>query len=418
MTHHKMRYSYVGVDSHKDRHTAVLIDCFFEKLGEVTFANLPSQFGAFLDGARRLQAPGTTLLFGMEDVSAYGRQLTVFLRGRGQKVKHVNAYLVAQERKGQNITQKTDSVDAECAARVLLHRFDGLPDAEPEDMYWTLRALVVRRDFIARGNAALKKHLHSLLSANFPRYDDFFYDLGCKSALAFFDAYPSPQALSGVTVEGLAALLSGSSNGSVGMKKAAAILGIVKESGHIPSESQQTRDMAVRSAVRQIRGNLREQGRMEDGLAECLAQFGCTLTSMGGIDVVCAAQMLSCIGDIRKFATPAKLARYSGIAPVSYSSGKKDVYFPNRRGNRELNSIFYRLAVRLVSTSSSAGGTVRAKNPILHEYYHRKLSEGKTKQQALKCVQRRLVNIVWGMLTNNEEYVNPPMIEVPKQPAQ
>jgi hypothetical protein len=41
------------------------------------------------------------------------------------------------------------------------------------------------------------------------------------------------------------------------------------------------------------------------------------------------------------------------------------------------------------------------------------MSEGKTKRQALKCVQRRLVNIVWAMLKNNEEYVNPPMYDLP-----
>jgi transposase len=51
---------------------------------------------------------------------------------------------------------------------------------------------------------------------------------------------------------------------------------------------------------------------------------------MAGIDVVTAAQMLSCIGDIRKFPTPAKLARYSGVAPVTYASGKKDLQFANQ----------------------------------------------------------------------------------------
>jgi hypothetical protein len=51
MTHPKMKWTYVGVDSHKDTHTAVFIDCFFEKIGEITFPNLPSTFGAFLADA-------------------------------------------------------------------------------------------------------------------------------------------------------------------------------------------------------------------------------------------------------------------------------------------------------------------------------------------------------------------------------
>jgi hypothetical protein len=122
MTHPKMRYTYVGVDSHKDTHTAVFLDCFFDKVGEIIFENLPSKFGVFLSEADKLKMEGTTLLFGLEDVSAYGRTLTVFLKNNEQAVKHVNALLVAQERKNQTITQKTDSVDAECAARVLLSK--------------------------------------------------------------------------------------------------------------------------------------------------------------------------------------------------------------------------------------------------------------------------------------------------------
>jgi len=140
-------------------------------------------------------------------------------------------------------------------------------------------------------------------------------------------------------------------------------------------------------------------------------QFNTTLTSMIGMDIVSAAQILSCIGDIKKFATPAKLARYAGIAPVTYSSGKKDLQFANQRGNRELNSLIYKLAVRV---TMPYGRDRKVMNPLFYEYYHHKMSEGKTKRQAMKCVQRRLVNIIWGMLTHGEAYVNPPPYHLPK----
>ena len=409
MTHPKMRYTYVGVDSHKDTHTAVFMDCFFEKLGEITFDNIPSKFGAFMSDAKKLEQDGTTLLFGLEDTSAYGRALTVFLKNSGHQVKHVNALLVARERRNQNITQKTDSGDAECAARVLLSKFGKLPDADPDDKYWMLRTLVIRRDFIVKNNISLKNHLHCLLAAHYPRYSDFFHSFECKTSLVFFMRFPSPPALTGITVEELADFLSGPSNGQLGTARAREILDMVGHSGQISADFQKIRDAAVQSTIRQIQFNQLELEHVESSLAAVLEQFDCTLTSMNGIDVVTAAQMLSCIGDIRKFPTPAKLARYSGVAPVTYASGKKDLQFANRRGNRELNSLFYCLAVRVVSAS---GPRNKAINPFFYEYYHRKLSEGKTKKQALKCVQRRLVNIIWSMLTNNEEYVNPPMFDM------
>ena len=125
--------------------------------------------------------------------------------------------------------------------------------------------------------------------------------------------------------------------------------------------------------------------------------------------------MLSCNGDIKKFSTPDKLARYAGIAPITFSSGKKDIQYASMRGNRELNSIFYRLAIRLINTYEPGH---KAVNPFFYEYYQRKMTEGKTKRQAVKCVQRRLVNVIWSMLTRNEDYVNPPMIEVEKSKAE
>ena len=407
MKHPKMQYTYVGVDSHKDTHTAVFMDCFFEKLGEITFQNLPSVFGDFFIEAERFLMDGTVFLFGLEDTSAYGRTLMMFLRDNGQQVKHVNSLLVARERKNQNITQKSDSVDAECAARVLLSMFGELPDANPEEMYWVLRSLVVRRASLVRQNLASKNMLHNLLTQHYPNYRSFFVNIEYKTSLAFFSKYPSPQLLADTTPEELAAFLELHSNGLMSVDKAMEILDTLQDTV-VPF--QEIRDGLVQSTIRQVQRNLEEVAQLDEQLESFLDYFDCTLLSMTGIDTISAAQILSCIGDIRKFSSPAKLARYAGIAPVTYSSGKTDLQFANQRGNRELNSLFFNLAIRLTMT---AGPKRKIMNSFCYDYYQRKRSEGKTKRQALKCVQRRLVNIIWTMLTNGEDYVNPPTYNAP-----
>ena len=410
MIHPRMKYTYVGTDSHKDSHTAVFLDCFYEKLGEATFKNLPSAFPAFLDDALGFRQKGTELLFGLEDVAVYGRSLMGFLKKQGQHVKHVNSFMVARERKNLAITQKTDAVDAECAARVLINRFDTLPDAEPRNQYWILRTIVIRRASIVRGNSSLKNHLHDLITAHYPNYRKYFPNIDAQTSLAFLSQFPSPMTLSGVTVEELTEFFRDASGGRVGADKALKILGSLEDTA---VENQEIRDIAVQSAIRQIQFNLLELEQLEKTLVKLLADFNCTLTSMNGIDAVTAAQFLSCIGDISRFKTPAKLAQYAGIAPVTYASGRMDLQFANKRGNRELNSLFFGLAVRVTIAVSHKHTVI---NPFFYEYYHRKISEGKTKRQALKCVQRRLVNIVWTMLSRNEYYVNPPMHDLPKTP--
>jgi len=409
MTHPKMLHTYVGIDSHKDTHTAVFLDCFFEKLGELSFGNTTPDFEKFLDNAQKFLIDGTSFLFGLEDTSKFGRALAYFLTASGHAVKHVNAYLVAGERKNRNM-EKTDSGDAECAARLLITEFGKLPDADNDEKYHMLRTLVVRRDFLTRNNRAIQSYIHSLLTIDFPNYHRFFSALTKKSAIAFFTTYPSPDKLAGVTAEELGEFLRENSNKILDVKRAMLILESVDTTAK-PTPTHEIRNKTVLSAFRQLTFNMEETENIERDLTVVYKSFNVTLTSLMGLDTVTASQLLSCIGDIRNFATPAKLARYAGIAPVSHSSGNKDTRFANQRGDRELNSIIYNLAVRLIVTFKPKN---KAQNAFFHEYYNKKLSEGKTKRQALKCVQRRLVNILWTMLTRNEDYVNPPYIEFDK----
>jgi len=60
-------------------------------LSEITFENLPSTFDSFLNDAQKFLIDGTVFLFGLEDISAFGRTLAVFLKANGQEVRHVNA---------------------------------------------------------------------------------------------------------------------------------------------------------------------------------------------------------------------------------------------------------------------------------------------------------------------------------------
>lgn len=347
---------------------------------------------------------GTSLLFGLEDTANYGRTLTAFLMRRGYNIKHVNSLLVSQERKNQTVTQKTDNIDAECAARVLLSKFSELPNATQHDNYWVLRALVVRRASIVKANTALKSQLHDFLTQHYPNYRTFFANIDSKSSLAFFMKYPSPGLLKNTTVEELTAMLEVTSYKVFREPKARHILASIEDTA---VQMQEVRDIAVQSNIRQLQFNLDELKQLEEAMARLLESFGTTLTSMRGIDTVSAAQLLSCIGDIGRFSSPAKLARYAGVAPITYASGKHEKQFANQRGNRELNSLLYNLALRVTMVASAKRVVM---NPFFHGYYHRKISEGKTKRQALKCVQRRLVNVLWNMLQYGQEYENPDKI--------
>ena len=114
--------------------------------------------------------------------------------------------------------------------------------------------------------------------------------------------------------------------------------------------------------------------------------------------------MVGQIGDISRFQNANKLANYARVAPVCFSSAGKGKHVQNKnQGNRELYSVLYLLAMQQVHLNTKG----QARNPLLRAYFESKVSEGKTKIQALLCIMRRLVNIIYSMMKNKTAYRMP-----------
>ena len=404
MPHPKTRRIYIGVDTHKGTHTAVIINCYNEKLGEITFLNKPSAFPELLVEVKKHTKKGIGTAYGLEDTGSAGRALAAFLIENKKTVKKVNSNLTFNERKKLPIMHKTDSFDAECIAKVLLDNVHSLPDADLHDIYWTLGMLVGRRTAIVKSSVALKQQLHSYIVQHYPSYKSFFSVFDCKAGLEFWERYPSPSALQGVSVAELGAFLSKPSSDFFNEEKAGQILELVEKDGDTKTEFQESRDFLVTTCVRQVKQNNQEIDRIEGEMKKLMSQMGYRLETFIGIDLVTAAGFIAEIGDIDRFANAGKLAKYAGICPVTYSSGQSDKRFKNKQGNRVLYHLFHSLAARNINKGRNKNKPV---NDIFYEYYEKKISEGKTEHQAIICVMRRLVNIVYGLMKHKGEYVHP-----------
>jgi transposase len=402
--HPKLKHVYVGVDIHRQTHTAVTINAFGEKLGEITFQNKPSDFERLLREVNKHLLEGITPIYALEDICSSGRPLAVFLLSKKCSVKYVNPSLTQLERKTQSVYHKTDSFDSLCVARILLNRFDELPDAKPEDLHWALSQLVARRSNLVKSITGLVNQAQSQLIQHYPSYHDYFNSFDGKCALEFWEKYPSPSKLKGLTVTELGEFLYENSSRYFGEKKAVQILESI-DNDNVPEVGfQEVRDFIISSTIRQIKAVKKELEEVETQIKAILPLFGYKLQTMKGIDFITEAALIAQIGDINRFSTADKLAKYAGISPVSYSSGKTDKQLANALGDRTLHHIFYSLAVRV---SNNAGASGKQVNPIFYEYYRKKMAEGKTHKQALKAVMRRLVNIVFGMMKHKTEYINP-----------
>ena len=97
--------------------------------------------------------------------------------------------------------RKSDSDDAEAIALATLNMLDKLPDAYPNDAYWSLGQLVHRRDNIMKQRTRLVNQLHEQLCIAYPSYKQFFNDISRPTALYFWEHYPSRKYLKGKSVD-------------------------------------------------------------------------------------------------------------------------------------------------------------------------------------------------------------------------
>ena len=115
---------------------------------------------------------------------------------------------------------------------------------------------------------------------------------------------------------------------------------------------------------------------------------GTTLTEVFGVGPVIAATMIGYVADASRFPSRDHFAAYNGTAPIEVSSGNRKIYRLSRRGNRRLNHAVHMAAVTQIRYRHSDG----------RAYYDRKLAEGKTPKEALRCLKRRVSDAIYARL--------------------
>jgi len=244
-----------------------------------------------------------------------------------------------------------------------------------------------------------KNQLHSQLAYSYPSYRKFFAIIDSKSALCFWENYPSPEYIWKTTPEEIYQTIK-PVHQALKIQRIHEIISMIERDGDTRKDYQPERDFIVRNIVKDIRHNKELIAEIDDELRKLIPLTGYKLHTMPGIDLVTEAQIISEIGDINRFPDSDKLARFMGLAPVQFSSAGKGKDQRCRNGNRALNAIFHFLAIQMVAVSASG----KPRHPVFREYFEQKVKEGKNKPQALVCVARRLVRIIYGMMKTRTEY--------------
>ncbi len=112
-----------------------------------------------------------------------------------------------------------------------------------------------------------------------------------------------------------------------------------------------------------------------------------TLMNLFGVGPAGAARLLVDVGDVTRFPSRHHFASWNGTAPLDASSGAQVRHRLSRAGNRRINHVLHIAAV--VQLRHDTPGRA---------YYRRKLADGKTTREALRCLRRRLSDAVYRQL--------------------
>lgn len=391
-------YLFVGVDTHKNSHSAAVLDSYFSILATLTFANSYQGFSEFIEKLKKI-AEGKACLFGLEDSHGLGSFLAEFLLKKGFSVVDINPVSTDRGRRLTVHRDKSDDRDAVLIAKTLIKENGSLNPVRINKNSIALREMAKYRQTLVEESTRIKNKLHVLLFNQYMGVCKTFSCLFSKCALAFFARYPDPSLLKDIDPDTLTSFLKANSKGRYGKEKARAILTLAGNS--IACNLADTRAYIIRGHIERLTEIGKETEKIKDMLYSLIenSSYLC-LTSIPGIDTVTAAKIISQVIDIDRFSSSSKLAKFIGVAPVEKSSGRKEKYQKSKYGNKSLYSTIYFMALAHISRTRDG----RDKNPISRAYYLKKVAEGKTKKEALTCLTRRLVDLIFAIMRDRSIY--------------
>ena len=332
----------IGMDPHKRSATIEAMAPDEDILGGGRFGTDQDGYDAMLAYGR--QWPDR--VWAIEGCQGIGRHIAQRLLADGEEVIDVPPKLSARARvfaTGQG--RKTDATDAHSVALVGT-RMAGLRPVVNDEQLALLRILVDRRRSLGEDHTRMVSQLHQLLLE----------------------------------------LIPGGAKRNLSAAQAKALLAKVRP--------RDTVGKARRRVATELVGDLervyRRSKEADKELKELVAATGTTLMDLHGIGPSGAARLLVEVGDITRFPSKAHFASWNGTAPIDASSGDQVRHRLSRAGKRQINRVLHIMA------------TVQLRNPTEgRANFDRKKASGKTSMEAMRCLKRRLSDIVYRRMLND-----------------
>ncbi|MFC4019211.1 IS110 family transposase [Micromonospora sp. GCM10011542] len=331
----------IGVDTHKDTHTAALLDT--RTGGVLARATVSTDPDGYAELVALAEQHSGLRAWALEGSGGYGAGLARHLADAGELVVELDRPLRPTRRAGA----KSDPIDAERAARDALARTRlAQPKTGPERA--ALQARLTARRAAVEASATTQRQLHALVIT---------------------------------APEVVRARFRGQSTRA--MLTTATRLRPTTSAGIEVSTS-----LAVwRDLARRVRFLEAEAAEHEKAIRAIVRSWRPDLLDLTGVGPIVAATVLTAWSHPGRCRNDAAFAMLAGAAPIPASSGKTVRYRLNRSGDRQLNRALH----TIVLTRLQRDEDTRA-------YAERRRAQGKTDREIKRCLKRYVAREIYRRL--------------------
>ena len=398
---------YVGIDIAKSFHVVTIIDENEVKVTQkpIRVTNCIDGFSKFITKLETISSNTNDFIIGLEATGIYGENLWEFLNSHGFNVKLLNPFQTTRYREQHTMKKvKNDNIDSWIIALFLK---DGKYSSGyvTDDEYQSLRTLYRNRASIQSDMKEVKKRILTQVTVTFPELENFI-DIFSITGLALLDKYPTAHHYKHSSVDRILKIFRHIQGNSFNNQKAIEVLELAKNSIY-SGKAKDARAIAIKSSIRLLQMYQQEIEILEEEILALLERYGIkeekdvptnslieNLKTIPGVSSKTIAAVISECGDLSRFKTPIKFIGYLGLFPTENSSGNsKSTGHLSKRGSSLVKHALYMASVSCL-----------LHNKELKQYYDTKKSQGKSKQEGIIAVARKLATIIYSIFRYNTPY--------------
>ena len=398
---------YVGIDIAKNFHIVTIIDDSEKKITTkpIRVTNCIDGFSKFIVKLEAISSNPNDFIIGFEATGIYGENLWEFLNSHGFNVKLLNPFQTTRYREQHTMKKvKNDNIDSWIIALFLK---DGKFSSGyvTDDEYQSLRTLYRNRASIQSDMKEVKKRILTQVTVTFPELENFI-DIFSITGLALLDKYPTAHHYKHSSVDRILKIFRHIQGNSFNNQKAIEVLELAKNSIY-SGKAKDARAIAIKSSIRLLKIYQEELSILEEEILALLEKNGIkeekdvptnslieNLKTIPGVSSKTIAAVISECGDLSRFKTPIKFIGYLGLFPTENSSGNsKSTGHLSKRGSSLAKHALYMASVSCL-----------LHNKELKQYYDTKKSQGKSKQEGIIAVARKLATIIYSIFRYNTPY--------------